>query len=114
MCLGVNRNSTNRIVTVRTCGNHHRAICPQKLPSFKRPRCTIDLIYRHAEFNAIAHILQGWGTRALNAKHRCTDRIDSDRRYSQLQRSNQNSPDYLESRHCIRANLPRQLVKNRA
>ncbi len=88
MCLGVNRNSTDWTVTVRTSGNHHHAIGPQKLPSFKRPRCIIDLVYRHAEFNAIAHVLRGWGTRPLNAKSCCTDRINSDRQYSQLQRSN--------------------------
>jgi hypothetical protein len=88
MCLGVNRNSTDWTFTVRTSGNHHHAIGPQKLPSFKRPRCIINLICRHAEFNAITRVFRRWGTRSLNAKSRCTDRINSDRQYSQLKRSN--------------------------
>ena len=101
MRLRINRNSADWTVTARTSGNHHHAVISQQLPSFKGSCCVLDLIDGHTELNMIANIFRRWGTRSLNANGRCTDRINSDGQYDQLQRPNQNNSDYLESRHCI-------------
>ena len=54
MRLAVNCNSTDRTVAMRTSGNDLHTVGPEQLPSFKSPRCIIDLIYRHAELDSIA------------------------------------------------------------
>jgi hypothetical protein len=58
MCAGVNRDPANRVlVVVGTGGDHHHSVVSDDLPSFKRSRRIVDLIYSHAKLDTVTYVL---------------------------------------------------------